>query len=151
MGKVSEQIAINARVERVFELWTDANRLPEWFPGTRSVSNVSGSLSEEGARYTQHLQGARAECEVTRVETPTLHEHKFKQSPPPVTGYAVIRFESAGVDSTTMRFDAEYELAGGAFGRMMDKLFLRHLAERRMRSELPRFKAFVENQAPTPS
>lgn len=147
MGRVSVTAIIDAPIERVWQLWTEIERYPEWFPGARRVINHDGRTDHEGARYTLDLGAARANGEITRVEPPTLHEHVFDQSPPPVAGAATIRFRSVS-NGTEMTFDARYEMRGGAVGRLFDRLLLSRLAEPRMASEVPAFKRFVEQQAP---
>jgi uncharacterized protein YndB with AHSA1/START domain len=135
---------IEAPVERVFELWTDASRYPEWFPHVRKISDVSTPLDQPSARYTLHLEGPiRAHCQVTRVERNRRHEHIFKQSPPPSSGEAVVTFEPVD-GGTSLTFDAWYELAGGAVGRLFDRLLIARIAEPRMRQEIANFKRLAE-------
>lgn len=147
MGRVSVTAIIEAPVEKVWELWTEIERYPEWFPGVRRVISHEGRTDRKGACYTLDLGVARAHGEITNVEPPTLHEHIFDQSPPPVAGSATIRFRSVD-GGTEMTFDAWYEMRGGALGKLVDRLLLSRLAEPRMASEVPAFKRFVEQQAP---
>ena len=144
MGHVAVTTLIEAPVERVFELWTDASRYPEWFPHVRAISNVSAPLDQPGARYTLHLDGpVRAHCQVTRVERNRRHEHIFRQSPPPSSGEAIVTFDSVD-GGTSLSFDASYELAGGFLGRWLDRLLIARIAEPRMRQEIANFKLLAE-------
>lgn len=131
-------------MERVFELWTDASRYPEWFPHCRRISNVSQPLDQPGARYTLHLDGPiTARCQVTRVERNHLHEHIFRQTVPPCSGYGKAVFESSA-EGTSLSWDAAYDLAGGPVGRFLDRLVFARAAEPRMAQEVANFKRLVE-------
>jgi uncharacterized protein YndB with AHSA1/START domain len=144
VGRVAVTTLIEAPVERVFELWTDAACYPKWFPHARRISNVSAPLDQRGARYTLHLEGpVRAKCQVTRVERNRFHEHIFRQTPFPAEGQAVAKFEPAE-GGTRLSFDASYEVAGGPVGRFLDRLLIARVAEPRMAQEIANFKRLIE-------
>lgn len=49
MPKFERDVEIDAPVERVWEVLTDASQWPEWFPGVESVSNITSVA--EGATF----------------------------------------------------------------------------------------------------
>ena len=72
--------------ERVFELWIDLDRLPEWIGGLTKITDRSGPVDQKGARYTAWFGSMKSPTEVLDVERPRFIRTRF--------GNAVLRGES---------------------------------------------------------
>ena len=46
MPKFERDVEIDAPVEKVWQIMTDPNYWPQWFPGIDSVSNVSAIVAD---------------------------------------------------------------------------------------------------------
>jgi uncharacterized protein YndB with AHSA1/START domain len=77
---------VNAPRERVFELWIDLDRMPEWIGGLTKITDRTGSLDQKGARYTSWFGSMKSPTEVLDVERPRFIRTRF--------GNAVLRGES---------------------------------------------------------
>jgi uncharacterized protein YndB with AHSA1/START domain len=67
---------VAAQPELVFELYTDADRLPEWQPGLRRLKELHGRLDGPGATYVLDQPGPRLRITVLQVARPNLHEQR---------------------------------------------------------------------------
>lgn len=70
MSRYTFTVDIAAPAERVFDLWTDLERMREWVGGVTRVSDVSGSIDRVGARYTVWFGKIASPTEVIAVERP---------------------------------------------------------------------------------
>lgn len=68
---------VNAPPERVFELWIDADRWPEWINGLTKVTDRTGPLDVKGARYTSWFGSMKSPSEVLDVERPRFIRTRF--------------------------------------------------------------------------
>ena len=54
-GRVSRyefRVFVAAPAERVFDLWTDLDRMREWVGGVTKVTDVSGPVDQAGTTYS---------------------------------------------------------------------------------------------------
>lgn len=63
-------IHVKAPRERVFELWIDADRWPEWIGGLTKVTDRTGPLDQKGTKYTNWFGSMRSTSEVLDAERP---------------------------------------------------------------------------------
>src|SRR5512140_2603617 len=66
MPKFEHEVEIKAPVEKVWQVLTDANRWPQWFPGVDSVSNF-GSASP-GATLNWASEGRAGQASFANME-----------------------------------------------------------------------------------
>ena len=139
---------IEGPAERVWAAHVDGERIPEWFPGVRSVEEISGPLDQPGTTYALRFNPlVRSRVEVTEVEAPLMHTRRWDARPFGTHGTAtlLLRPEEGG---THVDLDVTYGLPLGALGRLFEGLtFVRRRAARDMRRELQAFRVFAERGA----
>jgi uncharacterized protein YndB with AHSA1/START domain len=78
---------VKAPRERVFDLWIDADRWPEWIGGLTKVTERTGPLDQKGTRYISWFGSSmKSPSEVLDVERPRFIRTRF--------GSAVLRGET---------------------------------------------------------
>jgi uncharacterized membrane protein len=141
----------DAPIERVFDLAADYKRYPEWNVAYEEMLEVDGPPDKVGTRMhgVIRLLGRKMEGwgEVSEVDRPRLLKITSTRTDGSLT--TVYRFTQSdpGTDAV---LEIEYELPGGLFGKMADKLFIERAVERDLRHSLENFKAFVETTSPLP-
>jgi uncharacterized protein YndB with AHSA1/START domain len=137
---------VEAPVERVWAAHVDGARIPEWFPGVRSVEAIHGPLDRPGTSYVVRFNPLlRRRVEVTEVEAPVMHTRRWDARPLGKHGTATVllRPEEGG---THVDLDVSYGLPLGPIGRLLERRsFMRRRAARDMRRELQAFRAFAEH------
>jgi uncharacterized protein YndB with AHSA1/START domain len=146
--KMSEHV--EAPIERVFDLFLDAKRWPEFMPGGQ-VKEVSGPLDQTGTRVLTVMQfmGRPMESwlEVVEVERPRLL--RFRSEGAGFHGTATYRLTPSGT-GTDLVAESDYEVPAGFLGHVADRLFLEKSMERGMRHAGENMKAILEAEAPVP-
>lgn len=136
---------VEAPPERVWAAHLDAERIPDWFPGARSVTAISGPLDVPGTTYVLRFSPlVRSRVEVIEVQAPLMHTRRWNAGPLGTHGTAtlLLRDEAGG---THVDLDVSYGLPLGPLGRLLESLtFVRRRAARDMRRELQAFRAFAE-------
>lgn len=152
MGHVRDTIHINAPVERVWNLYADPSRMPEWDTNTIEVRDFPERIDEVGAKFTSvvRVMGRKmtGSFETTRVEKPLILEQKVKL---PGGGHATATLaltESGG--GTDMTMTADYELPLGMFSGVAEKLLAGSI-EQDTRHANENFKALCEATMPQPT
>jgi coenzyme Q-binding protein COQ10 len=150
MGRVRDQFRVGAPIEAVWDLATDTSRMVEWQSALVEVRDATGKLDRIGAAYSPvyRFAGRKLEghFEVTRVEKPTLLEFKGTA---PGGGKATQTLKLDRADSgTDVSFEIDYELPGGFFGGIADKLFMERQIERDIKHSNENFKALCEAKVP---
>jgi uncharacterized protein YndB with AHSA1/START domain len=70
MGTHRWSIWIDAEPERVFDVYADINRLPEWQVGVRKLSDVTGPGDRPGTTYAVRYGPFASRSEVLEAERP---------------------------------------------------------------------------------
>ena len=145
--RVSE--IVRAPLDRVWAAHVDGARIPEWFPGARSVKHVSGPLDQVGTTYVIRFNPfLRSRVEVTEVDRPWMHTRRWDARPLGTHGRATVLLRREE-DGTRVDLEASYELPLGPLGRMLEGLsWVRHRAARDIRRELQAFARFAERRSP---
>jgi coenzyme Q-binding protein COQ10 len=153
MGHIRDTIHIDAPLDVCWDIGSDAGRQPEWSEGVLEVKDVTGRLDHVGAAYTRvfAIAGRRLEGRFEVVEVEPLHFMKVTGTTPG-GGRAsyTVRNEAAGT-GTDGTFEMDYELPGGVFGDLANKLFMERALERQIRHSNENLKALCEAQVPTPA
>ena len=144
--RVTELVA--APPEGVWAAHVDGERIPEWFPGVRSVKGISGPLDRVGTTYALRFNPfVRSRVEVTEVEAPVMHTRTWDARPFGTHGRATVllRPEDGG---TRVDLDVDYALPLGPLGRRLEGLSsVRYRAARDIRRELHAFALFAARRA----
>lgn len=147
MGIIRDSFHVKAPIEVVWDMNADCARIPEWNVNLVEVRGCPGRIDHVGARFTTiaNLLGQRVEA---RVETTLVDRHHvMEQRGVSGTGVASTRVEftaARGGTDVAVRFD--YQVAGGVFGGILERLALRTV-ERDIRRSNIRFKALCEKAA----
>ena len=138
---------VEAPAEEVWAAHVDGPSIPRWFPGVRSVDQITGPLDKAGTTYALRFNPlVRSRVEVTEVEAPLMHTRRWDARPFGTHGTAtlLLRPEEGG---THIDLDVTYGLPLGLLGRLLEGLsFVRRRAARDMRRELQAFRAFAERR-----
>jgi uncharacterized protein YndB with AHSA1/START domain len=143
--RVTEFVEVSP--ERVWAAQLDAEGIPQWFPGARSVKAISGPLDQVGTTYAIRFNPLiRSRVTVTEVELPVMHTRMWDARPLGTHGRAtvLIRPEEGG---TRVDLDVDFELPLGPLGRMRERLSsVRHRNAREIRRELHAFCEFARQR-----
>src|SRR5260221_11909124 len=63
-------IHVDAPPERVFDLWTNLQRMREWVGGVTGVTDISGPVDRVGTTYVVHFGPIKSPTEVLEAERP---------------------------------------------------------------------------------
>lgn len=115
MATITNEIEINAPVERVFEYYTNPDNIKEAWPKdvVKESENVSGQKSEEGSemKVTGQYMGREDEMLLEVVEKEQNRKLVTKQTQGPFQRWdSVQEFESNGNNGTRVRHTINYEL-----------------------------------------
>ena len=66
-----------ATPERVFDLWTDLDRMKEWVGGVTKVTDVTGPVDRVGTRYVTWFGPVKSLTEVLEAERPRRFTTRF--------------------------------------------------------------------------
>lgn len=154
MGHIRDKFHVDAPIEAVWDLGADPQRLTEWQTNLVEVKDVTpGKLDYVGAAYRFVYRFAGRELtgrfEITKIEKPTYVEYTGT-TPGGGTATFSTRAEPTGT-GTDITFEMDYELPGGFFGDLADKLFMERQIERDSKHFNQNFKALCEAKVLTPA
>lgn len=139
-------------IERVFDLYIDIKRWPEWMPGLVEIKQVTGPLDTVGTRILEvsRFLGRTMESwdEVAEVNRPRLV--KMTSRSEHVRSSMTLQLSPAG-GGTDIVVDYDFETPAGFFGHLADRLFIDKAMERQGRHAVENFKALVEAEALVPA
>jgi uncharacterized protein YndB with AHSA1/START domain len=70
-------VRVAASPDRVFDLWTNLDRMGEWVGGVTRVTDVTGPLDQVGARYTVWFGRMASPTEVLEAQRPRRFRTRF--------------------------------------------------------------------------
>ena len=151
MGQITKSIEIDAPLDVCWALNADARRLTEWNPAILEVRDVSGPLDQVGTTYTGVIKamGRRFDGrnEVVRVVPNTAVETRGTG-----VGGAKARVTAEFArrpNGTKVTVSIDYELPGGLFGGLAEKLFATRQLEDQLLASNAGFKRVAEADAAT--
>jgi uncharacterized membrane protein len=149
MGRVRESVDINAPLELCWALNADASRLTEWNQAILEVRDVSGPLDRVGTIYTGVVRAMGRKFD-GRNEVVAVEPMKSVDTRGSGVGGAKanihVDFERRG-QGTRITVTIDYDLPGGLFGGIAEKLFATRSLERDLRASNAGFKALAEKEA----
>jgi uncharacterized protein YndB with AHSA1/START domain len=127
MGHRSVTIDIAAPPERVFEIYTDLRRLPQWQSG---LKGTDGGFDQPGADFVMRFGGPlTVRGTVLAAQRPALHRIRAREMAGLVTCETTARFDPAD-RGTRLTFDYDYQVSGGRVGRLFDGMVGREMHTR---------------------
>lgn len=120
MGHRDLSVEIQAPPKRVYSLLTDADRLPAWMLGLRSVA-TTGPLDRPGSRATLSFGGPwTVKADVLAAEPGVRHQSRAKEMLGLVTCTTTVNFQPVDA-GTRLEVAYDYVVAGGPLGRRFDQ------------------------------
>jgi len=136
-------IHIGASPERVFELWTDLDRMHEWVGGVTRVTDVSGPARQRGWSYTVWFGRMRSPTEVLDAEPARHIRTRFGNRL--LRGETDVRFEPDGGGTRLIQsFRTE-----GLIPAIMARIFATGSYKGSFRGELSEFARIAEREVPS--
>jgi hypothetical protein len=135
--KVEKSMQVDVPLRTAYDQWTQFEDFPAFMGGVREVRQ----LDDRRLHWVAEIAGVRREWDATVLEQ--VPDQKIAWAATSgATNAGAVWFEPAGVDSTIVHLELEYEpegiieKAGDALG----------VVERQVRADLERFKALVESE-----
>ena len=143
MAEYRFSIVIDAPPERVFDLWTDVDRLPEWIEGVTRITDVTGPADQLGTRFTVWFGPLASRTEIVDVERPHRIRARF--------GHALLKGEESATfephgngTRLTQVFRTE-----GLVPAIVGRIFATGSYRGSFRGELETFRGIAEREART--
>jgi uncharacterized protein YndB with AHSA1/START domain len=140
MGTYQFTVRIAAPPDRVFDLWTDLDRMKEWVGGVTKVTDISGPLDRAGTSYTVWFGGMRSPTEVIEVDRPRMIRTRFGNRVLRGQTLATFEPEDAGT-RLTQEFRTE-----GLIPALMARIFASGSYKGSFRGELDDFARLAERE-----
>jgi uncharacterized protein YndB with AHSA1/START domain len=132
---------VAAPPERVFELWTDLDRMREWTVGVTRVDDIKGPADRAGSTYTVWFGRSPSRTVVLEAERPRHIRTRFGTSI--LAGESEARFEPDG-DGTRMTHVIRTE---GWLPAIFGRIFATGSWKGSFRGELATFARIAESEA----
>jgi uncharacterized protein YndB with AHSA1/START domain len=147
MPKIRSEIEIDAPPERVWEIVSDPERLPQYNATIIEVSDATGRLDRVGTTYqgVAKVYGRRIEggWEVTEV-IPLRRIVQRGSAPGGGEATVVGTLEPTERGTTRSAVEIDYQLPAGFLGELANKLFIERSIERDVRHTNENLKALAE-------
>ena len=140
MASFRMTVDIDAPQERVFDLWTDLDRMAEWVGGVTGVTDVTGPVDQAGTRYVVRFGRMSSPTEVLVADRPSRFQTRFGNRI--LRGEAETTFEE--VDGRTRLVEA-FEIQG-FIPNLTARVFGTGSYKGSFRGKLNAFKAIVERE-----
>jgi carbon monoxide dehydrogenase subunit G len=143
--KVERTVEIAAPPQRVYDVVMDPARLEEWVTIHHHLEDAPNGRLKKGSKLTQSLKlaGKKFKVRWTVVENdPCVRVVWEGRGPVASHARVVYAFEGNG-DGTTFSYLNEYDLPGGALGRMATRAVSR-VTQKELEGSLQRLKSLVE-------
>jgi uncharacterized membrane protein len=149
MGRVRGSIDIAAPLEVCWALNADGSRLTEWNQSILEVRDVSGPLDRVGTTYTGVVKAMGRRFDGRNEVTAVVPMKSVDTAGTGVGGAKAtvhVEFEPRG-QGTRVTVTIDYDLPGGLFGGIAEKLFATRQLEDGLKASNAGFKALAEKEA----
>jgi uncharacterized membrane protein len=120
--RVERGITVDRPVQDVFDLVSDATRLPDFFVGLTRWEPSTSKLRGKGARFRVRMKvgsiEAGGEIRIARWEPPRLITWESVRGIPQRGAWRLREVDGG----TELRVELEYDLSGGPLGWLVDRL-----------------------------
>jgi uncharacterized protein YndB with AHSA1/START domain len=141
MSRYEFSTYVAAPPERVFDLWTDLDRMRDWVGGVTRVSDVSGPVDRAGTTYTVWFGRMASRTQVLEAQRPRRFRTRFGNRI--LRGTNEATFEPAGGGTQlTQRFETE-----GLIAAVVARIFATGSYQGSFRGELAAFAQLAEQEA----
>lgn len=144
MGVLEQSVWIHADPERVWSVYVDPMRIPDWQTGSPVIEDVHGAADAPGSTYVSRRSPGKARTTVVAAERPRRLVTR-------TDAYFGLRFDvvsrlQAEGDGTRLDLHVEthWPRGLGLLGRLLEGVFL---SAREGRKELANLKSLVEREA----
>jgi uncharacterized protein YndB with AHSA1/START domain len=147
MPTIRSEIEISAPPERVWEILTDPERLPQYSATIIEVSDATGPLDQVGARYRGVAKVYGRRIEGTWETTEVVPMRRIVQRGSAAGGGAATvigTLEPTDRGTTRAVVEIDYQLPAGFLGEIANKLFIERSVERDVRHTNENLKALAE-------
>jgi carbon monoxide dehydrogenase subunit G len=143
--KVERSIELAASPQRVYDVVMDPSQLEDWVTIHHHLEDAPNGPLKKGSKLTQWLKlaGKKFIVRWTVVENDPCIRVVW-EGRGPVASHARVVYELEGNgDGTTFSYLNEYELPGGALGRIAGRAVAR-VTQKELEGSLQRLKSLVE-------
>lgn len=140
MANFRMTVEIDAPRERVFDLWTNLDRMAEWVGGVTGVTDLTGPVDQAGTRYTVRFGRMSSPTEVLVADRPNRFRTRFGNRI--LRGEAETVFED--VDGRTLVVE-DFEI-NGFIPNIAARIFGMGSYKGSFQGELNEFKAIAERE-----
>jgi carbon monoxide dehydrogenase subunit G len=144
---VRTQIELQATPERVWEVVMDPHQLERWVTTHVALGDGAPRELENGSSFEQELKVSGAKFTVTWSVSDCDRPRQVSWSGRgPAGSRAHVRYllEPRGEDTTAFEYENEFELPGGALGRLAGRAVGDRVARREAERSLQNLKRLVE-------
>jgi carbon monoxide dehydrogenase subunit G len=143
--KVERTVEIDAPPQRVYDVVMDPARLEEWVTIHHHLEDAPNGRLRKGSKLTQCLKlaGKKFKVRWTVVENDPCVRVVWEGRGPVASNARVVYELQGNGDGTTFRYLNEYDLPGGALGRMASRAVSR-VTQKELEGSLQRLKSLVE-------
>ena len=82
MGQISKQLLFNAPLEKVWQIWTDVEKTPEWVEGVQQSKKVGPVKEGKGLEWQEKClfgkQVIQMDHEFSQYEPLKKHRHTYR-------------------------------------------------------------------------
>jgi uncharacterized membrane protein len=143
MTTLKRDIFINASAEDIYALTSDARRFPEWYAGIERAE-PDDVFPQPGGKVRVDYKAAGISFKLTMT---SLEQEPAKriinQMEGMITGTNRWSYEPEG-EGTRVRVEFEYEMPGGALGKLANRLLVERMNAENLAKSLENLKAVAE-------
>jgi uncharacterized membrane protein len=143
MAKVERSVLINAPTDVIDQIALDASRLPEWYVGVEETRPDSLYPEVDGKVLLVYKAAGVTFRLALTVQELVRGDHISYQMVGMMVGTQEWSYTPES-DGTRLTALVDYEIPGGALGRVADKLVVERMNAKNLEQSLENLKALVE-------
>jgi carbon monoxide dehydrogenase subunit G len=145
MTIVQRNVQIKASPQETMPVLSDARQWPDWYPGMTQI-NILAPFPQVGGKVSFKVKSAGVSMPLTETVLDYQPDRlQVLQMEGMLSGRASWELVPDG-NGTRLTTTFDYELPGGAFGRIADALIVKRLNTKALEQALQNFKALVERR-----